>query len=88
LSPPPEESSAIGSRIPVTLSGVHLNGLLYAAGTITVERETRLYGALYAAGAVASRSLLEVWYNSDFGRGSFRGLPLVYRAASTWQVKY
>jgi len=88
LSPPPEESSAIGSRIPVTLSGVHLNGLLYAAGTITVERETRLYGALYAAGAVASRSLLEVWYNSDFGRGSFPGLPLVYRAASTWQVKY
>ena len=88
LSPPPEGSSAIGSRIPVTLSGVHLNGLLYAMGTITVERETRMYGALCAAGTVAARSLLEVWYNSDFGRGSFRGLPLVYRAASTWQVKY
>jgi hypothetical protein len=91
LSPPPEGSSSLSGRIPITLSGVHLNGLLYAAGTITIERETRLYGAVVAAGTVVTGGvtpLLEVWYNSDFGRGLFRGLPVVYRAPATWQVKY
>jgi len=88
LSPPPEGSSAMSSQIPVTLSGIHLNGLLYAAGTISVERETRIYGALWAAGTVTAGSLLEVWYNADFGKGFFRGLPVVYWAPSTWQVKY
>jgi hypothetical protein len=91
LSPPPEESSSLSGRIPITLSGIHFNGLLYAAGTISVERETRLYGAVIAAGPVLTGGgtpLLEVWYNPDFGRGLFRGLPVVYRAPATWQVKY
>lgn len=91
LSPAPEGSSAFSGRIPVTLSGIHVNGLLYAAGTITLERETRMYGALITAATVAIGSggpLLEVWYNSDFAKGFFRGLPVVYRAPGTWQVKY
>lgn len=91
LSPAPEATSSLSSRIPVTLSGIHLNGLLYAAGAITLERETRMYGALITAGTVATGSsapLLEVWYNPDFGKGFFRGLPVVYRAPGTWQVKY
>ena len=91
LSPAPEGASALSSRIPVTLSGIHLNGLLYAAGAITLERETRIYGALITAGTVATGSsapLLEVWYNPDFGKGFFRGLPVVYRAPGTWQVRY
>jgi hypothetical protein len=91
LSPPPEGSSSLSGRIPITLSGIHFNGLLYAAGTISVARETRLYGAVVAAGTVVTGGatpLLEVWYNADFGRGLFRGLPVVYRAPATWQVKY
>jgi hypothetical protein len=91
LSPPAEGSSAFSSRIPVTVSGIHLRGLLYAAGTITLEREARIYGALVTAATVVTGSstpLLEVWYDSDFGKGFFRGLPVVYRAPSTWQVKY
>lgn len=91
LSPPPEGTSALSGRIPVTLSGIHLNGLLYAAGAIMLERETRIYGALVSAGTVTtgnSAPLLEIWYNSDFGAGAFRGLPVVYRAPATWQVKY
>jgi hypothetical protein len=91
LSPAPEATSSLSSRIPVTLSGIHLNGLLYAAGAITLERETRMYGALITAGTLATGSsapLLEVWYNPDFGKGFFRGLPVVYRAPGTWQVKY
>ncbi|HKT34128.1 MAG TPA: hypothetical protein VJR03_04815 [Nitrospira sp.] len=91
LSPPPEGSSSLSGRIPVTLSGIHLNGLLYAAGTIRLERNTRIYGAILTAGTMASGSsapLLEVWYNADLGKGFFRGLPVVYRAPATWQVKY
>ena len=88
LSPAPEGTSAIGGRIPVTLSGIHLNGLLFAAGTITVDRESRIYGAVMATGSINAGPVLEVWYNADFGRGYFRGLPVVYRAPSTWQAKY
>jgi hypothetical protein len=91
LSPAPEGGSAFSGRIPVTLSGIHLNGLLYAAGTITLERQTHIYGALFTAATVTIGSgvpLLEVWYNSDFGKGFFRGLPVVYRTPGTWQVKY
>jgi hypothetical protein len=91
LSPAPEGSTAFSGRIPITLSGVHLNGLLYAAGTITLERDTRIYGALITAATLAIGSgtpILEVWYNPDFGKGFFRGLPVVYRAPGTWQVKY
>jgi hypothetical protein len=88
LSPAPEGTTALGSRIPVTLSGIHLNGLLYAAGNVTVAREGRMYGAIVVGGTIATGPLLEVWYNADFGKGLFRGLPVVYRAPSTWQVKY
>jgi len=88
LSPAPEGTSALGGRIPVTLSGIHLNGLLYAAGSVTVERESRIYGAIVAGGAITTGPVVEVWYNSDFAKGLYRGLPVVYRAPSTWQLKY
>jgi hypothetical protein len=91
LTPAPEGSSSLAGRIPITLSGIHLNGLLYAAGTISIERQTRLYGAVVAAQSMVTAGatpLLEVWYNADFARGLFRGLPLVFRAPATWQVKY
>jgi hypothetical protein len=88
LSPPPEGSSALSGRIPVTLPDIHLNGLLYAAGSVTIERQSRIYGALVAGGTIVTSAVLELWYNADFGRGLFRGVPVVYRAPSTWQVKY
>jgi hypothetical protein len=91
FSPPPEGTSALGGRIPVTLPGIHLNGLLYAAGTITVERQTRIFGAVMTSGTVAGRTRtpsLEIWYNFDFSKGLFRGIPVVYRAPATWQLKY
>jgi hypothetical protein len=73
------------------LSGIHLNGVLQAAGTITLERNVRIYGAVMTAGTVVAESAglrMEVWYNADFARGLFRGLPVVYRVPGTWQMKY
>lgn len=91
LSPSPEGSSTLGSRIPVTLSGIHLNGLLFSAGDISLERSIRVYGAVMTPKTVATTNtgtLMEVWYDTDFGKGRFRGLPIVYRAPGTWQLRY
>jgi hypothetical protein len=91
LSPSPPEAQSLGGRVPVQLSGIHVNGLIYAAGTITIERSTRLYGAMMAGQGVTSigtGTMIEVWYNADLAQGLFRGLPVVYRAPGTWLTKY
>lgn len=91
LSPSPPGVQSLGTRVPVQLSGIHLNGLLYAAGTIRIERSARLYGAVMAGETVTSigtGDVIEIWYNADLAQGLFRGLPLVYRAPGTWMAKY
>jgi hypothetical protein len=75
----------------VQLSGIHVNGLLYAVGAIRMERSTRLYGAMMAGQSVTSIGTgigIEVWYNADLAQGLFRGVPVVYRAPGTWLAKY
>ena len=91
LSPSPTGTGSLGTRVPVQLSGIHVNGLLYAAGGIRMERSARLYGAVMAEQSVTSigtGTIVEVWYNDDLARGLFRGLPVVYRAPGTWLAKY
>ena len=91
LSPSPPGTQSLGSRVPVQLSGIHLNGLLFAAGAIRIERSARLYGAVMAGQSVTSIETgtgIEVWYNADLARGLFRGVPVVYRAPGTWLAKY
>jgi hypothetical protein len=56
-----------------------------------VERQTRTFGAVMTSGTLTGGTRppsLEIWYNWDFSKGLFRGLPVVYRASSTWQPKY
>ena len=91
LSPSPPGAQSLGTRVPVQLSGIHLNGLLYAAGAIRIERSARLYGAVMAGQSVISigtGAVIEIWYNADLAQGLFRGLPVVYRAPGTWMAKY
>jgi hypothetical protein len=91
LSPPSLGTQSLGARVPVQLSGIHVNGLLYAAGTIRIERSSRLYGAMMAGQSVSSigtELTIEVWYNSDLAQGLFRGVPVVYRAPGSWLMKY
>ena len=91
LSPSPPGTQSLGTRVPVQLSGIHVNGLLYAAGTIRIEQSARLYGAMMAGQSVtsiATGTVIEVWYNADLAQGLFRGLPVVYRAPGTWLAKY
>jgi hypothetical protein len=91
LSPSQPGTESLGARVPVQLSGIHVNGLLYAAGAIRMERSTRLYGAMMAGQSVTSigaGTVIEVWYNADLAQGLFRGVPVVYRAPGTWLAKY
>jgi len=91
LSPASQGTQSLGARVPVQLSGIHVNGVLYAAGAIRIERSVRLYGAMMARQSVTSigtGTVMEVWYNADLAQGLFRGLPVVYRAPGTWLAKY
>jgi hypothetical protein len=91
LSPSQTGTQSLGTRVPVQLSGIHVNGLLYAAGAIRIERSARLYGAMMAGQSVTSIGTgtgVEVWYNADLAQGLFRGVPVVYRAPGTWVAKY
>ncbi len=91
LSPPPEGQSALGLRVPVQLSGIHLHGVLYAVGHVTVEGKLRVHGSLVTEGYLVSGSSqgdrLEVWYDHDLSSGLLRGVPLVYPAPGTRRVK-
>jgi len=91
LSPSPPGTQSLGTRVPVQLSNIHVNGLLSAAGGIRIERSARLYGAMMAGQSVTSigtGTVIEVWYNADLAQGLFRGLPVVYRVPGTWMAKY
>ena len=92
LSPPDEGSTSVATRIPVTLSGIHLNGILSTAGDVSYEGRPRVFGALLVEGHISpslpSYTPIEVWYDSDFRNGMFRGLPVVFTAPGTWQEKY
>lgn len=91
LSPSSPGTQSLGARVPVQLSGIHVNGLLYASGAIRIERSAHLYGAMLAGQSVTSigtGTVIEVWYNADLAQGLFQGVPVVYRASGTWIVKY
>jgi hypothetical protein len=90
LSPPLEGESGVPPTA-VQLSRVHLNGVLYAHGNITVTGRTGVYGAIAAEGTIASSHAdgsIEVWYDHDLSQGLYRGLPVVYRAPGTWLARY
>jgi hypothetical protein len=91
LSPSSAGTASLGTRMPVQLSGIHVNGLLHSAGSVRIERSTRVYGAIVAGQSVTSIGTgtdIEVWYNVDLAQGLFRGLPVVYREPGTWFAKY
>lgn len=90
LSPPDMEQISDQVRTPVQLSRVHVNGVLSAAGNITVAGSARVYGAVVTGGTILSSSggTLEVWYDHDLSQGLYRGVPLVYRAPGAWVAQY
>ena len=92
LSPPDEEASSLATRVPVTLPGIHLRGVLSTPGDLIYEGHPRVYGAVLLGGRLEAKpgnpTPLEVWYENDLGDGMFRGIPQVYPASGTWHEKY
>lgn len=91
FSPPLAEEEAGVPRTAVQLTRVHLNGVLYVQGNITVTGRTGVYGTIVSEGTIASSGgggSIEVWYDHDLSRGLFRGVPVVYRAPGTWLARY
>jgi hypothetical protein len=90
LSPPGVATGSEASRVPVQLARVNLNGVLWAAGDVTLAGNARVYGAVAVGGAMTSTSggTLEVWYDSDIGEGLYRGVPVVYKAPGAWLAHY
>jgi hypothetical protein len=89
LSPAPDGTNSLGSRIPVQLSGIHLQGVLVAAGTVTIERSVRMFGAIVVGETIMGQgggSSIEIWYNADLSKGLYRGVPVVYRMPGTWRL--
>ena len=62
-----------------------IKGVVHAAGTIYVDGQLRIFGALVAQGGVTGRGVLEVWYNDDLHRGFIQGLPVVFPLKGTWR---
>ena len=91
LSPPPEGQQSLGARIPVQLSGIHLQGVLCVAGDVRYAGHLKVYGGVVAQGAIVDGTngsgMLEAWYNHDLRDGLVQGMPLVFVAPGSWQAK-
>lgn len=85
LSPPTETAPTLISRVPVNLTGVTIRGVLHASGTLRVDGQPRVFGAVTAGGGLAGSGLLEIWYDYDLGRGLVRGLPVVFPLRGSWR---
>ena len=88
---PPTGDGNMPIRETLLLTGIHLNGVLYAMGNVTVQRGARVYGTVIAEGSIISAeagATLEIWHDNDMSRGLYRGVPLVHRAPGTWTVRY
>jgi hypothetical protein len=85
FAPPPEGQSPAPLHGSASIADVTINGVLYAAGTLRVGREVRVYGSVVTERGLAGAGLLEVWYDTDLGRGRVRGLPVVYPVRGTWR---
>ncbi len=83
---PPTNGVSLGTRVPVRLANVNLNGVLYTTGALSIEGPVRTFGAVLAEGALSATGAgLEVWFNHELRSGLYRGLPVVEVAAGTWR---
>jgi hypothetical protein len=91
LSPPPEGQQSLGTRVPVQLADIHLQGVLYVTGDLRYVGHPKVYGGVVAHGSIVDETngsgVLEVWYNHDLREGLMQGLPVVFVAPGSWQAK-
>ncbi len=88
---PPVEGQAQDMEVkpsPIQLAGINMHGALITPGHLTLEGASRAYGALVVGGTVEQATdtdaHLEVWYDADYGKGLFQGIPLVHLGTGVW----
>jgi hypothetical protein len=64
---------------------VQFDGGFYAAGRVQVERESRLFGAVWAAEDFDGLERLSVSYDPRLGEGVVPGWPVVTPVAGSWR---
>ena len=64
-----------------------INGVLYTAGALRMDKQVRVLGAVVAERGLTGWGFWEVWYDSDLSRGRVRGLPVVFPIRGTWRER-
>jgi len=70
----------------VALEAVSFSGGFFVAGRLTVLRDSRLFGAVYAAGGFEGTEQLELWYDRRLGKGTWPDWPVVSIMPGSWRV--
>jgi hypothetical protein len=78
--------SPLGDGSAVELERIAFIGGFYIAGRLTVVQESRLYGAVYAAGGFEGAEHLELWYDQRLGTGTRPNWPVVAMLPGSWRV--
>ncbi len=69
----------------VQVADATVRGVLYTTGTLHIDGQARVVGAVVAEQSVSGSGSLEIWYDQALGRGRVRGLPAVYPLPGTWR---
>lgn len=83
-SPPPEDKIDEDARLPVILSGININGVIYSTGSITFKNETKIFGSVYSKHGIIGAEQMEIWYNHNLKTGYIKNIPAVLIAKGSW----
>jgi hypothetical protein len=90
LSPPNIGATGLGTRVPVEISGIHMQGVLYTPGSIVIDGSPKAFGSVVALGEIKAKEggSLEIWYQHELRSGLYRGIPVVFVAPGTRTERY
>ncbi len=86
-TPPWEGKTDEETRMPVTLSGINLNGVIYSTGSVLIQGRFSVFGGIYAGDGFYDTDDLEVWYNYDLTTGRLKGNPAILPVKGSWIQK-
>lgn len=86
-SPPLEGTADPSTRMPVRLSGIHVDGVLFSSGRISVEGHPKIFGVLSAKNGFGGSGQPEIWYDGELLYGNYPGLPVVMIQKGSWKFR-
>ncbi|HLF87264.1 MAG TPA: hypothetical protein VI584_09290 [Nitrospiria bacterium] len=86
-TPPWDGKKGEETRMPVTLSGINLNGAIYSTGSVSIQGRFSVFGGIYAKDGFSNTDDLEVWYNYNLVTGMLKGNPAILPVKGSWIQK-